>query len=383
MDRKARVELLFHCLGMRTSQTDNMGAEDWEAVVQLSERHNVAPLLYYELKNSHQCLYVPDEIKQKLRESYLCNSWQNTQRYNDTSIILKSLQNAGIQVIALKGIALAELVYKNIALRPMEDVDLLVRRSDFHKLDGVFSELGYKNVTVLLSKRHINWVRHLNYSKGNGHIEVHPEIAEKSDMDPWMNAVSARIAGTRALTLGAEDFVIHLCLHLEYHLRTSPVPLIWWIDIKKILEHYENTLNWDRLLRIAKEHKTHGIIHRMLKTVKDEFNTNIPADTLAQLSHDGMALSMEDLLFLDKAGSQNVNRMLLFTSRAPTLPDKAYHIFRRLFPSRDFMMRNYSIRNPKLLYFYYFLPTIEAAIKLAKAIPYLPGYLYARSVKNK
>jgi hypothetical protein len=58
----------------------------------------------------------------------LYSALRNMRRCHELSKVLRILQNDGIPVIVLKGAALAEVVYGNIALRSMSDVDLLVKK---------------------------------------------------------------------------------------------------------------------------------------------------------------------------------------------------------------------------------------------------------------
>jgi hypothetical protein len=56
--------------------------------------------------------------------------------YQELQTVLKTFKfrAASIAVIALKGAFLAELVYENIGLRAIGDVDLLVKKEDLEKV---------------------------------------------------------------------------------------------------------------------------------------------------------------------------------------------------------------------------------------------------------
>lgn len=95
----------------------------------LSRRHRVAPLLYRQLKKL-EASDVPSEIMQELRTYYLRTAARNMDFYRQMSAILQCFQSENIPVIPLKGLYLAEHVYRNIGVRPMGDVDVLVRQED-------------------------------------------------------------------------------------------------------------------------------------------------------------------------------------------------------------------------------------------------------------
>ena len=57
---------------------------------------------------------------------YLASAHRNLRLFGELRQILRAFNAAGLSVIPLKGACLAEMIYGNIALRPMVDVDLLL-----------------------------------------------------------------------------------------------------------------------------------------------------------------------------------------------------------------------------------------------------------------
>ena len=130
---------------------------------------------------------------------------RNMNLYHELSHVLTVLRHDDIPVIVLKGAHLAEIVYENIALRPMCDVDLLVKKEDLTRVQRKLLETGYSPFTnrLLLD---IHW--HLENSMTDLPV----------DMDMiWERAQPAFIAGVKVLVLSPEDLLLHLCLHLGFH----------------------------------------------------------------------------------------------------------------------------------------------------------------------
>ncbi len=245
MNQKTKGELLLHCLGIQGGKIDPARLEplsvaDWDEIMETAARHGVIALLCQRLTTLSSS--IPASVLQELREDYLYSSWKNMRRYHKLTKVLADLRSRDIPVIVLKGAALAELVYESIALRPMNDVDLLIRNEDVWKVDEVLSP-EYENVTRLLSKRHANWVKHLTYRDENTCIDVHLKIPELPELDHWANAIPSTAASTDTLVLGTEDFLLHLCLHLDQHLHAEPPRLIWWCDIVRFLKRYAENIN--------------------------------------------------------------------------------------------------------------------------------------------
>ena len=120
-----------------------------------------------------------------MHKAYVHNAIKNLELYHEISKVLAALQDNAIPVIVLKGAALAALVYPNIALRPMRDVDLLIRDDDIWSVDKIILQLGYENIRIPVSKIRAIWGRHMKYSNGTISVDVHPRICEVHNFDPW------------------------------------------------------------------------------------------------------------------------------------------------------------------------------------------------------
>jgi hypothetical protein len=116
---------------------------NWDHIVAISYQHGIAPLIYYNLQRAS----VDNALSQKtidvLKSSYYGNSIRNMLLYQELKKILNALQERGVKVIVLKGAALAEIVYPKRALRPMSDIDLLVRKEDVSTVEDKLVEMGY------------------------------------------------------------------------------------------------------------------------------------------------------------------------------------------------------------------------------------------------
>jgi len=248
MDGKTEGDLLLYCLGIGTDEIkfarlEQLSSSDWDDVIQQSVRHGITPLLYQRLKALSPSANIPDSIVQKLQEIYLHNAARNMRLYHELSTVLKILQNEDIPVIVLKGAALAETVYQNIALRPMGDVDLLVKKEDLHRAETTLLNLGYVIPEIYLEKKDWYWKEHHHltpYLK-NITIEVHWNIAPPSHQfqidinGMWDRARLTKIANIEALVLSHEDLILHLCLHNMVHIDAMCLrPHVWYISSTSI-----------------------------------------------------------------------------------------------------------------------------------------------------
>ena len=392
MDYRASGELLLDCLSFQTDKAiatrlEQLSLADWETMVRQSAKHGVTPLLYHRFRSTGTIAHIPPEVAQELRRICLYSAERNMRRYHEFSRVLNALQKEGIPVIVLKGAALAEMIYENIALRPMADIDLLINSDYTWKADEILTRSGYEmDRSVLLSERHMEWARSIEYRYEIHLVEVHAKIPEIPNLNPWTNARSVRIGLNDTLILGLEDFLLHLCLHTLQHLSPGPAGLIRWYDIAQFIEHYRDEINWDYVVRTTKEHAIEKDIYRTLRAVSEWFGVEIPLHVLSQFRSNGNAILIDDILRAERSEAQEPASLLSHISTIAGVPSnqsRIYHVFRLIFPWRHYMIRRYSINSEKYLYLYYFARLGRGFVKALRTIPLLPDYLKKRNVHHQ
>jgi hypothetical protein len=158
----------------------------------------------------------------------------------------ETLHASGLQTVVLKGAALALSVYDTHALRPIGDVDLMVRPRDAASARRILFDLGWRPLRSIRPDDLV-WRHALDLTKApHGAIDLHwyllPENAWPSaDVDLW-HRVRPLPASSHLQMLGAADQLLHVCLH---GLRWSPVHAAHWIaDAKQILTRERDTIDW-------------------------------------------------------------------------------------------------------------------------------------------
>jgi hypothetical protein len=122
---------------------DFLATIDWDHLTALGCRHGIAPLIYHHLRQTEGVSTLPPSAIDGLRRTYYGNVARNTLLYQELHGVLSALQGMGSQVIVLKGAALAETVYPDRVLRPMSDIDLLVRPEEIARIEDTLIDLGY------------------------------------------------------------------------------------------------------------------------------------------------------------------------------------------------------------------------------------------------
>ena len=289
MDQHRTNELLLYCLRMDSDETkgarlEELSTSDWEAIIQESVRHGVTPLLYHRLRTFHRGTPILTNVVQRLRQSYLQSASRNMRLYHKLGKVLEILRHGNIPVIVLKGAHLAELVYGNIALRPMGDVDLLVHKADLLRVEATL--LGI-NATPLDYYRLIGKDNHhFGYVLQDCglHVEVHWNFLPSMypfniDIDgQWERSRPAIIAGVEVSILCPEDLVLYLCLHASNHLfEIGLKPLC---DIFETIQHYGTEIDWKQVKLRCQQWGIEKCVYLTLKLARDFLGTALPDDLL-------------------------------------------------------------------------------------------------------
>ncbi len=154
--------LLLYCAQTRIPEDTQNKVKDilsfplnWEEVLESAFWYGISPLLYKNLKDIQKTHFIPRDFMNKLRTAYHKNLARNMFIYEELKSILEAYNKNGIKVIVLKGAALAKIVYGDIGLRPMGDIDLLFKKEDLPNAEKTISELGY----ILKGNESPEWYR--------------------------------------------------------------------------------------------------------------------------------------------------------------------------------------------------------------------------------
>ncbi len=373
--------ILLDCLHRDESRLDPAALsvltdEGWTALIEMATRHGVAPLLYQRLKAPPLAGCVPDGVRERLRGLYLNTAACNVRLYEELRLLLLALRAAEIPVIVLKGAYLAEQVYRNIALRPMSDIDLLVPANRAREAWGVMKELGggYRLIYPATETLIPSFGKDFVCQKPNGFapVEVHWTIKitdEKDCMDGeelWQNAQAARIAELDTATLSVEDFLLHLCLHASYQ-HEFDFGLRALYDIAVFIERFESEIDWSALrARVLHHHWRRGV-YLILYLASFRIGAAIPVEVLTALEPADLSVGVieqaERRLFDAGTETAGMTANVISFFRPGRLGDRARVLWRRLFPSREEMAYIYPIPPGSWVLYGYYLVRVRDLIR--------------------
>src|SRR5262249_24515565 len=115
----------------------------WTSILARAAAHGVLPLLASRVKRL-RLEGVPTTIAAMLQTAYRLNVAHNAMLADELRRVLSLLVEAGVPVIPLKGVALAESLYGDMAVRVCSDLDILVPRSMAKGALEALGPMGYR-----------------------------------------------------------------------------------------------------------------------------------------------------------------------------------------------------------------------------------------------
>ena len=231
---------------------------DWQDLVMLAARQRVLPLLYQRMRILPEAEQPAAVLLQPLKEHYRRNAVTVLRFQKELGAIVRMFDTAGIPTLVLKGMSLASLVYQNVALREMNDIDIMVPRERLHDGEHMLAALGYGRLKPGSVETDTAFSQHLGRfaNAANVSVELHWNITRPGrhySIDPaelWQRAVPLHLDDCAAWTLSPEDLLLHLCFHTSFQhrfifgLRPS-------CDITRMIIHAGDALDWNTVVQQA------------------------------------------------------------------------------------------------------------------------------------
>jgi hypothetical protein len=199
--------------------------------------------------------------------------------------LLPMFRSSSVPVVLLKGLYLQEHVYEDTALRPMCDVDFLVRSEDFVRAQQVLEEAEYHPAVerppmypaVLLTV-----VPYSRFPSFGPPVDLHRglRLLDGYIIDPvqlWNEAAPGSIHDQDVLFLSPEMNFIHLGMHALTHGALVRDHL----DLLLIIS--ETGLDWGRLSALARTLGVERPLYWILRSFHGPVNEHVPSDVISSL----------------------------------------------------------------------------------------------------
>ena len=357
-------------------------ALNWEVLLESADRHGVSPLLYWHLREqiSQTAPSAPMEL---LRARFEKNAYRNLFLTGELLKVLDAFKDANIRVLAYKGPVQAALLYGNLALREISDLDLLIDPATFPAARKLVLGLGFRPALTLTPKQEASRLRsdcEYEFVGPDGTIclDLHWNIAPPHMGqcfyfdDLWQRRGTLLLGGRSLATFSAEDLVVILAVHGGKHLWER---LCWLSDFAKCLQ--APNLDWAILRTRARAARAEKMLLLAFSLAQGMMGVQLPVDDLsiavnADTVLQGIATRIERNLFRPELNVEtDVARWLALLRLSDHGWDRVRSVARFAFGSGPREWQTVSL--PDSLFAFY--PILRIAALLRQA----PSLLFSRS----
>lgn len=242
------------------------------------------PLVYRNLLRAESADPAMPVLKGVYRQTWLSNhlvmGWAGR--------ALRALDVATVPALVLKGAALGPLHYRDLGVRPMEDLDLLVPERHAAAAMDVLEQEGFRPRRS--SARDAIGIRHAEaFEDAEGRVvDLHWSLLWGSSPPTsaiWDAAVPLEVGGVEASAPGPADQLLHACLHGASWNPTPPLRSI--ADAAVVIRSAGADLDWERLGEMARAARRTVPLAAALTVLRDKVGAPVPREVIADLRRDG------------------------------------------------------------------------------------------------
>lgn len=240
-------------------------AADWQSILVMARQHRLEPLLHWQLRNRPPLAPVPQLIAAELAAEFRAQTLRSLELRGVIIGIQRCLRERRIDAVFLKGAFLAFQVYPHPALRPLRDLDILVRRQDGVAAFDALKCAGFTRLSAAagdpaaaaLYRKHLP---PLASKSGSVLVELHTRLFEThgdrgsapgelaDEPAVWNRRIFADEGTARVAYLSPADQLLHVMVHaiVDHHLDNGPLTLA---DIAYLVR--QSDIDWPLFWRNA------------------------------------------------------------------------------------------------------------------------------------
>ena len=283
MSPEARLILeLLHILSGQSSShsISPTNRVDWPRFQKLVRDHRLSALFHRELPEETP---LPSPLREAWEDEYNRQLARTVLEQDCLSRILEAFARSEIKSIVLKGPHLAQEYYPHPALRPCDDVDLLIKPNDRLPASRIVQTMGFISIEETATAE--------KFSQENTGIflEVHTNLQTPDRRNPsfeieiedfWESSLSAKIVDQQTRILSPTINLLYLAAHLSHHGFSR---MIWFYDLFLVITKSGDSINWDRLIEKAHRYRCVGQIYYPLLYTEYFFGRTVPEEVIQQL----------------------------------------------------------------------------------------------------
>lgn len=235
------------------ARTRTWRSKEWSQANIALRMHGVAAYLHHQLRQDRDALdALPGDFRRFLVAYSDGIAARSDRLAEELAAILALASQRGIPVMPLKGSLLSNIYYDSPAIRPMADLDLLVRPQDERDLLVLLESLGYARLKAdnpTARERHLRLLKpgnqavihwELPHADNPRPVEIHTQISRMlwgdvkiTDQSEslWRDARPVTLVGQVTLVPEPQALFAHLALHTMDHLMLQSARAIQLVDL--------------------------------------------------------------------------------------------------------------------------------------------------------
>ncbi len=324
----------------------------WQTVTHEAERRGLCGLVLEHATAAG--LDLPHEPAARLRHGAARVAAEQLNMTHELARLLAAFNKADVPVMLLKGAALIQTSYAEPGLRPMSDLDLLVRPAHvdaaFDILEGAGCRRGAELVRDDFFPCFYYETEWLTDSPRPVRIDLHARALRPlrisrtmPDDALWQGSKKIDIDGVAAWIPSPEAMFIHLCAHAAYH---GCAHLIWLYDLRRFVDQHNGDMDWPLVLRLCRRWRLSLPVRAAIKRCRDVVGNPCPSEVIEQLA--AHRVSWRDRLVLWQTPSDAERPLLHVFVNAISTPDIRFalrYVAACLTPSRAHLAAVYPWRH--------------------------------------
>ena len=344
--------------GERVQWEEPLNTQDWAALFQLAQAHQVLPMVYEAVYASPAAKSADTQMMLYFRRQIMQSVTLQAMKTAEFLALMKHLRAAGLTPCVVKGIVCRSL-YPQPDHRVSGDEDVLIPPEQFAKCHEAMIAFGMKPSD---SQMDIQSAYEVPYGKPGSplYIELHkhlfpPESDAYGDFnrffeDAHAHAVEVVVDGATLTTLCPTEHLFYLICHAFKHFLHSGFGIRQVCDVVRFAERYGREIDWTAVLERCRDIRAEQFTAALLKIGQVHLGFDPEAACMPQTWREievDEAPMLHDLLESGVYGDASMSRKHSSTMTLNAVAEdrrgkKAKRsVLRTLFPSRQALEGRY------------------------------------------
>lgn len=253
-------------------------------VLRIAEDHWVAPLLAHRVAGEPWRAVPCAQVRDTLRKHLCYEAGFELMTRREVHALITDCAEIGIDLLVMKGAALAYTHYPAPHVRPRLDTDVLIAADDRARMHALLYRRGYTRVPAISGRAVVHQAEYTRELPGGlAHsVDVHWKIANPAAFADLFTFAELRKTGARVPQLGDAawtpapvETLLLLAIHRMAH-HERDLDLLCMFDVHLVAEQL-SAAEWRRLVAMAEERGLTQICAEAVQTARDVVPTAVPA----------------------------------------------------------------------------------------------------------